>query len=125
MKTIGAAALVILSAHWTLASNFKLPDLKYDLRNPGSLPGTPASGHLLLETPLLEVARSSKPRVLSGRIGRDGIIVPTTPLGTYTRDSQNFDLIDRDFKLRIEQAPQMDQDMLVAPDAQRSGLTSR
>jgi hypothetical protein len=125
MKTIGVAALLILSAHWTLASNFDLPTLKYDQREPGSLPSVPASGRSAIRTPWSDAAKTLKPRPVSGRIDRDGIIVPTTPLRDLSGDSRNLDLIDRDFKLRIDQAPKVDQGMIAAPDAQRSGLTSR
>lgn len=44
MKTIGAAVFLVFSAHLVLASDSDFPALKYDQREPGSLPSAPASG---------------------------------------------------------------------------------
>ena len=125
MKTIGMAALLMFSGHWAFASDFTLPSLKYDQREPGSLPSAPIGGPNVVQTPWTEIAMAKKPRPIAGRIDRDGFIFPTTPLGNRGGDARNVDLIDRDFKLRIDAAPSVDQGIIAKPDAQRSGLTSR
>ena len=114
MKAIGLAVFSILSAHWAFASDFEFPVLKYDQREPGSLPSTPAQGRKSVELSRPEASEVSKPHVASGTIGRDGIIVPASP---FIRSSQELGVIDPDYKLRVLEAPKVDQKMVIKPDA--------
>jgi len=117
MKTIGMVAFLILSAQLGLASDFTLPSLKYDQREPGTLPSTPASGRSSAEVKWPDHPKTPKARPISGNIDRDGIIVPTTRLGSRAGDLSGIDLIDPNYKLRIDKAPKVDQGIVITPDA--------
>jgi hypothetical protein len=104
MKAIGVVALVMVSAQWAFGSDFDLPSLKYDQRAPGSLPSAPASGKKLSDIPSFDLPAKLPVSVHNEQISRDGIVRPPT---------------DTDYKLRILEAPKVDQGILKNSDSKR------
>ena len=104
MKTIGLVAVLIFSASSAFASDFDLPSLKYDQRAPGSLPSAPAAGTKRQENLHFESSIDQGKQVKVAGMGRDGVVTPSS---------------DVDFKLKILNAPKVDQGILKSPDAKR------
>jgi hypothetical protein len=96
-------AFLILSAHWASASDFTLPELKYDQRAQGSLPSAPASGQKL-DLSAFKLPAVSKQKIQTKGITQDGLVSPPNGI---------------DFKIRVVKGPTLDQGIIKIPDSKR------